>query len=487
MPAIDGLSSGLDTASIIKQLMQLERIPQSRLQSKQTATESSLGSLRTLNSKFNSMASAATALGATLPNAVPANPPKPSEWQLTRASSSDSARTAASAVAGAPAGTLTFHVQQLATASSSLSANYDGTTAPVAVNAEGAPLTSLVLTKGTTSTTIDTGDGSLAATVAAINKDKSLGVTASMVQMAAAVPTATPPTLAQYKLQLTSTTTGANSTVRLRTSSAADAQDLVPTVAVAGRDSVLDLGGGTTITRSSNTISDVMEGVTLTLSKADTRVLDANGTPTSPASYTGAPVTVTVQKDVDGIASRVQALVDAANAARSDAKSLTAMDPVSKAKGRLYGDSMVRGLVDEVRSTVPDALGKVAQAGVSVDRFGVISFDKATFLKALEADPAAVEAALGKNGMAGRMLTLGDAVSRGPAADGGPGRISNAIASKESQISSLKSNIESWDSRLAMKEKQLQRQYTSLETALGKAQSQGQWLSGQLANLPKWS
>jgi flagellar hook-associated protein 2 len=83
------------------------------------------------------------------------------------------------------------------------------------------------------------------------------------------------------------------------------------------------------------------------------------------------------------------------------------------------------------------------------------------------------------------MLTLADAVSRGPSAEGGPGRISSAITSKESQISSLKSNIESWDSRLAMKEKMLQRQYTALETALGKAQSQGAWLSSQLANLPK--
>jgi flagellar hook-associated protein 2 len=249
-------------------------------------------------------------------------------------------------------------------------------------------------------------------------------------------------------------------------------------VAVAGQDAEIDLGGGTLIARSSNTISDVMEGVTLTLSKADAQ---------TGGVFTGPPVTVSVKKDADGIASKVQALVDAANAARNDAKSLTAMDPVSKVKGRLYGDSMVRGLVDEVRSTIPGAQSKVAEAGVTVDRFGVITFDKAAFLKALEGDPAAVEAALGKDGLAGRMLTLGDAVSRGPAADGGPGRISNAITSRESQISSLKSNIESWDSRLAMKEKQLQRQYTSLEVALGKAQSQGAWLSGQLANLPKWS
>jgi hypothetical protein len=77
MPAIDGLSSGLDTGNIIKQLMQLERMPQARLQSKQNATESSLGSLRTLNTKFLSMSGAATALGALRPGTVPTTPPSP--------------------------------------------------------------------------------------------------------------------------------------------------------------------------------------------------------------------------------------------------------------------------------------------------------------------------------------------------------------------------------------------------------------------------
>ncbi len=42
MAAIDGLSSGLDTTSIIKQLMQLERQPQVRLQTRQSATESAI-------------------------------------------------------------------------------------------------------------------------------------------------------------------------------------------------------------------------------------------------------------------------------------------------------------------------------------------------------------------------------------------------------------------------------------------------------------
>ena len=68
---------------------------------------------------------------------------------------------------------------------------------------------------------------------------------------------------------------------------------------------------GVTITRSSNTISDVLEGVTLTV----TKVSASTGTGATP-TFTDPPVTVSVVKDSEGVAERVAALVDAANAAR---------------------------------------------------------------------------------------------------------------------------------------------------------------------------
>jgi flagellar hook-associated protein 2 len=474
MASISGLSSGLDTATIIKQLMQLERIPQARLQSKQTAMESSIGSLRTLNTKFASLLGAAEKLGARLPGAVVPSPPPPSEWQATKATSSDATRTSATATAGAPAGSLSFNVQQLATAASHLSATYNGTAAVMHTDANGDASTSFTLSRagnGSSPVTITTANGTLTETADAVNAAKA-GVTASVVQMTAATDT----TPATYALQLTSTTTGKDSGIAL---TAADGTDLVSKAVVTGKDAVIDLGGGTLVQRSSNTMSDVLQGVTLTLAKADTK--NANGAYEQPA------VTVDVKKDMDGIAAKVQALVDAANSARNDAKSLTAVDPVTKAKGRLYGESSVRGLVDRVRSVFSEGTTELSQAGITVDRHGVASFDKTKFLEALAADPSAVEAAVGNDGLAGRLHGLADQVSRPASAVGGAGLITGTITSKEGQISSLKSNIESWDNRLAMKERMLERQYTALETAMGKAQSQGAWLSSQLANLPSWS
>jgi flagellar hook-associated protein 2 len=239
---------------------------------------------------------------------------------------------------------------------------------------------------------------------------------------------------------------------------------------------------GVAITSPTNTFANVLEGVTLTVTKADTPAVGSN--PSSP-TFVEAPVTVDVKKDADGIAAKISALVDAANAARSEAKSLTAMDPTTKAKGRLYGDSGVRALVDRVRAAIVDGDAEVGLAGVSVARDGTISFDKAKFLERLAKEPAKVEAALGKDGMAGRLHQLADEVSRPEASTGGAGLITSGIKSREGQITNLKDGIANWDVRLAAKEKMLQRQYTALETALGKAKSQGSWLAGQLASLPQ--
>ena len=474
MASIDGLSSGLDTTSIIKQLMQLERQPQVRLQSRQTATEASIQSLRSLNAKFLTIGTATSAFGAVLPKPTPpagsppvvTTPAKPTDWQLTKAASSDASRVSVAAVAGAAAGTLRFNVEQLAQASSSLGSKvYSGTGDTVSASGDR----SLTLTKGDQQFSIETRTGTLAETVAAINSSAA-GVAATTVQVEPG----------KYQLQLTSTTTGADTAITLSDGSGA----LAFTETAAGKDALLVLAGGTTVRRSSNTLSDVLDGVTLTLTKADTATTPRVGT--TPPVFTEAPVSVTVTKDTDAVVAKVQALVDAANAARTEAKTLTAADPVSKTKGRLYGDSSVRSLVDRVRTAVSGDTAGAALAGVTVTRDGTVELDKTKLLAALEKDPTAVEAALGKDGLAGRLHKLADDVTRSVTAAGGAGVITNAITSRERQVERFADDIAGWDARLAVKEKQLQRTYTSLETALGKARSQGQWLSGQLASLPTY-
>ena len=67
------------------------------------------------------------------------------------------------------------------------------------------------------------------------------------------------------------------------------------------------------------------------------------------------------------------------------------------------------------------------------------------------------------------------------------GTITLAIKSRQSGIKGMEDDIADWDVRLAARQTTLQRQYTALETALGKLQSQSSWLAGQIGSLPSMS
>ena len=60
--SISGLASGLDTATIISQLMQLEAIPQNRLKTQVTTHESAITKLQDLNTKIAALFTKAEAL-----------------------------------------------------------------------------------------------------------------------------------------------------------------------------------------------------------------------------------------------------------------------------------------------------------------------------------------------------------------------------------------------------------------------------------------
>ena len=478
MASVDGLISGLNTSQIIQQLMQLERQPQVRLQAKKATVESAIGALQNLNSKFLSITTAAAKL----------NDPK--GWALASATSSDPTKVTVSATAGAAPGSLSFNVKQLAAAGSYLSEKAVSSLSDPAVTVTAANST-IYLKKGDgADVAIATGDGTLGAVMKAIN-DSGAGISATAVQL----------TPGQYSLKLESTSTGVNTGVTVGLT--AGSNDAFTTTGALGAMTTLVppanaelIVGSSTVSRASNTISDLLSGVTLTVSKADT-IKTAGPPPT----FNETATTVAVTADREKVADQVAGLVNAVNAANSDIKAVTGFNLESGNKGKLYGDATVRGLRDRLTGSITG--DGTAVAGVSIDRNGIVTFDKAKFLKALEVDPAGVQKALGAGtaeqlnpdgtvavaaapGLAGRLHAVADGASRSKTAAEGAGLIASSITSRESHVSSLKSNISSWDNRLELRERTLQRQYAALEKALGASQSQGQWLAGQIAGLPSW-
>jgi flagellar hook-associated protein 2 len=114
MGTIDGLVSGLNTTQIISQLMQVERLPSQQLINQQSATQSLMSVLQTLNLKVGNLTTAARSL---VPDAITGQ----SAWTATTGVSSDTSRATVTAGSTALAGSLRFTVTSLATAASAVS------------------------------------------------------------------------------------------------------------------------------------------------------------------------------------------------------------------------------------------------------------------------------------------------------------------------------------------------------------------------------
>ena len=139
---IDGLISGLDTASIIDSLMTLERAPQTQLTNRKNSAQAAVDALKSIGGTLSTLQAAATTLQRS------------SGWSVRSATSSNPSALAASASAGATAASLTFTVDQLATAHGAATA-VEVASANTVIASGG----SISLTVGSSSHTVSVGVG----------------------------------------------------------------------------------------------------------------------------------------------------------------------------------------------------------------------------------------------------------------------------------------------------------------------------------------
>ena len=445
--SIGGLVSGLDTATIISQLIQLEARPQTMLKSRVSTAERAVTALQTFNAKLASLATKAAELS------------KAPSWQPMTATSSQEAVTV-TAGSGAVPQALTLSVVQRASAYY-VDYGVHAATSPVTTNGSN----TVKLTVAGVEHLVDTKDGTVQGLVTALNSG-SFGVTAGMVRQ----------TDGQYRLQIATTDTGSTAGFTLTDDAggalAIDASAAPPVIGKNARITV----GADTIESATNTFTDLMPGVSVTLNPGAT-----------------GDSTITVARDTTAIVDKVKSLVEVVNTALAEVDSLTATGADPKARGLLSGDPTLRQVRNELLQAVTYGVGgeSLAPYGVSTDRSGKLVFDEAKFKAAYEADPTkttAMFAAADPNvagaadGLAAKLDKIAEAFSNST-----DGIVSLAIKSRQAAIRGMEDDIADWDVRLEVKRNALQRQYTALESALGKLQSQGNWLAGQLASLPQMS
>jgi flagellar hook-associated protein 2 len=434
--SISGLGSGLDTASIIEQFMQLEAASQTRLKTRQTAEKSVLSALQSLNTKV-------AALGTRASDLL-----KPGAFNAVTATSTE-AKVAVNATTTAAPGSFSVRVDQTAA-----SHRLEHATA-VGTSTAGTVPTTVRLDRLDGTAPVDlTTDGTLGGLVAAINDPaNATGLRATAVRVGTD----------QFRLVVESAATGAAGDFTL--TDATDGSAILGGATVRqGRDAQVTVGDSIVATSSSNTFADLVPGVTITLAAGA-----ASGTTSE----------VVLARDPAATTTAVKGLVDAMNSLLADIDTQTKTS--STAKGVLAGDAGVRSVRDGLLASVfPGDGTSLADLGIQTDRYGKLVLDEAAFKKAYEADPTAVQGRLTApdTGFVARVKAAADSAS-----DRATGTLTTAITGANAKISRLDDGIEAWDLRLELRRTALTRQFTALETALNQMSSQSSWLAGQLSSL----
>lgn len=439
--ALPGIGSGLDTGSIVSQLMQLEARPQQMLKSRVSTGERAVSALQGINTKVLALKAAAEKLSVPR-TGTPPDTNTGAAWSSVKATSSSSAVAVSTSASSQPTH-LRFSVQSLADA-------YFVATSAVAAGdpvVDGPPPSLTIHTADGNTTTINPSDRSIAAVVSAINA-------AGAGVRAAAIPQGD----GTSRLQITSTTTGSAGGFSIISGLSAPID-----FTHQGSDAVLDFGSGLTATSSSNTFADLIPGTSVTVGKVEDNV------------------SINVAPDTEAPGAAAQALVDSVNAVLADIRTRTTSTPgfggEAGTSGPLVGDSTMRSLTMALSSAISSTGVSPSEAGVSITRDGTYQFDAAKFNDLLAKDPARAESLVA--GLAARLGDVAEAASNSTS-----GSITTAITNRQSQIKSLNTQVDAWDNRLALREAALQRQFSALDVAMAKLNAQSGWLTSQINSLP---
>lgn len=481
MAGITGIGSGMDIKGMVEAIVSAEQAPKAgqlkRLEAKTTTQLTSLGQLKSAISKFQT---ALTSLNS------------PSSFLARAANSSDTKVLTVSASQSAQAGSYKVNVHQLASGSKVALA---ATTSDAKLNTgsvtirvgDGAPL----------NIAVDASNNSLAGIRDAINKaGKGQGLSATIVtddqgarlvlssskagdgngitvtvdetgveasrvslnKLAYSGPTAQP-TLEDFA-------SAEDPEVAFSDAMAAYAKG-AQTLAVA-QSAKLTIDG-LAVTRDSNSISDVVAGLSFEL----------KGT---------GPSDLVVTKDEAGVAANVKSFVDAYNSLMSfintETKVTTVNDSSAPVTGALVGDASVRALVNSIRSELvsPQGQGTVralADMGITTKKDGTLEMNSDKVKKAISEDFEGVAAYFtGDTGLAGR---LEDRLK--PYTDGG-GILASRTDALQKTIEKVDKQKVDLTARMKALEDRLYKQYNAMDSLVSQLMKTSDSLTQLFDSMP---
>ncbi len=446
-----GVGSGLDIKSIVSQLVALEKKPLDKLKLDAATTQTKISTFGQIKSMVSSLQDAVGKLTSV------------TGWNAVAATSSAKDYVSASAIGGTQSTSFSVEVQSLAQARATAAQSLTTATAV----GEG----TLTLTVGSTAVDI------------AVDADDTVGDIASKINGANAGVTATILNDGSgERLLLTSKATGLAGAFTLGVSdidgnNADDAGLSRLVFGVTETKPAADAAAtinNIPVTSSTNTFTNVVSGVTLTVSK-ETEV--------------GKPVTISVAADTSAVKANIDAFVKAYNDINGVLNEATKYDEATKTGGLLQGDSTTLSLQGALRAAVQSltsggTYSRLSDIGIRTQRGGNLEVDSSKLSAALE-QPDALKTLFSSTatgdaeGIAVRLKSVTTALLSTEGffkrKDDSLNRMLDENAKDQARVNEKASRIET----------QLNRKYSALDTQMASLNALNNYLTQQISQWNK--
>ncbi len=458
-----GAGTSLDLNTLYNNLQTAEQTKLTPITTQQSSYKAKLTAWGVVQTSLNKLQTAADALKNT------------SAIAGTKVSSTNTAFTATLANT-ASAGTYSIEVTSLAASQSLLSPKVTSKDTDLGDQSQNSRTITITQPgqKDPLTVTLDKDKTSLADIRDAINA-KQGSVTASVIKADDS----------SYYLALTSRDSGTTNQMTITTTDtelakyisydSANANSASNTMSqkVAASDAQLKING-IDITRSSNTITDAPEGVTLTLNKLTT----------------GTPETLSVTKDNAPMIAAVQAYVDAYNSLQTTIANQTKFTPVDQGSdqqnstnGDLLGDGTLRNIQTRLRSQLSvnqesgGSYTALSQLGITQDVNGKLTVDSTKLEKALNEKSADVVSFLSGDGKKTGFATQSSNLLKDIL--GSEGSIKNATDGINKTLKRLDTQYKAVSDQITATMARYKTQFTSLSQLVSSMTSTGNYLTQQ--------
>jgi flagellar hook-associated protein 2 len=454
-----GVGAGLPLQTILDDLRKVENQSLALIESRASTVQGRMSAYGTMKSAIEAFKTASDALGKV-----------DTFGALKSSGGGDFFTTTASSKA--IAGQYSIEVSQIATVQTLTSAGQANRDVAIATGA-GTVDIQITIDGEVKTLTLNAADTSLEGIVKAINADSTLGASATLINDGSANP---------HRLLVTAKGTGDTAAITaiqvvgstelesvIAFSQAPNAGGL-PTVLTeaAAKNATLKING-ISISSQTNTVTDAIEGVTLTLTKQNA---------------VGETSNLSITRDDSVTSKAVNTFVTAYNNLQGIIKTLTSYNVDNQKGSALTGDSLARQVQSQVREGLNVAISSgavrtLSQMGITTNPSdGVLKVDADKLAKALKDNMVDVQALFsGESGISKKMASVADTFVKSG------GLISSATDSMTTTLKDLEKQYAAASDRIDQKMETYRQQFTRLDTMVAQMNSVSSYLTQQLSML----